>query len=115
MADPVMIDRMKSFDDNIEEALGTACVESDFPTESLTPVFDYYDDDDGGGLKPVDEDGLEGSADDIPAPEAGDHYVGAKVMLPHGGSLARGRVVRRKRDREGNPSGRASTNPMLDT
>ena len=36
-------------------------------------------------------------------------------MLPHGGTLARGRVVRRKRDREGNPIGRANANPILDT
>ena len=36
-------------------------------------------------------------------------------MLPHGGTLARGRVVRRKHDREGNPIGRANANPILDT
>jgi hypothetical protein len=67
-------------------------------------------------MGPADEDGLEGSPnDEIPTPEAGDNYVGTSVMLPHGGSLARGRVVRRKRDREGNPSGRANANPVLDT
>ena len=36
-------------------------------------------------------------------------------MLTRGGSLARGRVVKRKRDQEGNPTGRAHENPILDT
>jgi hypothetical protein len=113
-----MQEKMRSFTANIEEKLGNACTDEDFPADSLTPVFDYYydDDDDGGYMGPA-EDELEGSPDDeIPAPEAGDNHVGARVMLPHGGSLARGRgAVRRKRDREGNPSGRANANPVLDT
>ena len=36
-------------------------------------------------------------------------------MLPHGGTRARGRVVRRRRDHEGNPIGRANSNPILDS
>ena len=106
--DPVMQQKMKDFVANIDEQLGIACTESDFPPDALTPVFDYYEDDD---------DGLIGSADteETPTPEAGDYYLNASVMLPHGGTLARGRVVRRKRDREGNPIGRANANPILDT
>ncbi len=36
-------------------------------------------------------------------------------MLPKGGVLVKGRVTARKRDRDGNPNGRANDNPILDT
>ena len=36
-------------------------------------------------------------------------------MLPRGGTLRRGRVVRRKRDHEGKTKGRARVDPRLDT
>ena len=38
-----------------------------------------------------------------------------EFMLPHGGTLARGRVTERKRDHEGNVIGRSNANPILDT
>ena len=37
------------------------------------------------------------------------------MTLPHGGTLARGRVTERKRDHEGNVIGRSNSNPILDT
>ena len=36
-------------------------------------------------------------------------------MLPRGSTLARGRVIERKRDHEGNFIGRSNANPILDT
>ena len=36
-------------------------------------------------------------------------------MLPRGGTLARGRVTKRKRDHEGNVIERSNANPILDT
>ena len=48
-------------------------------------------------------------------PEVGDSYVNTEVMLSRGDRSARGKVVRWKRDAEGNPIGRANNNPILDT
>ena len=48
-------------------------------------------------------------------PEACDNMIGAEVMLPRGGTLTRGRVIRRKRDHEGKTKGRAHVDPRLDT
>ena len=48
-------------------------------------------------------------------PEAGDNYVSAYVMLPHGGTLSMGRVIERKRYADGKPVGRANNNSILDS
>jgi hypothetical protein len=48
-------------------------------------------------------------------PEYGDNYVGTELLLPRGGTLARGRVTGRKRDVDGKPTGTANANPILDT
>jgi hypothetical protein len=48
-------------------------------------------------------------------PKTGDNYSSAELMLPKGGVLVKGRVILRKRDRDGNPIGRANDNPILDT
>ncbi len=53
-------------------------------------------------------------ADDF-TPEAYDEYLRAQVILPVGGELKRGEVIRRKRDHEGCPLGVRNTNPLLDT
>ena len=37
------------------------------------------------------------------------------ISLPRGGTMAKGRVIGRKRDHLGNPIGRAADNPVLDT
>ena len=36
-------------------------------------------------------------------------------MLPRGGTMVKGRVAARKRDRDGNPVELANSNPILDT
>ncbi len=48
-------------------------------------------------------------------PETGDNYVNAKISFPKGGAMVWGCVISRKRDADGNPMGRAHTNPILDT
>jgi hypothetical protein len=53
-------------------------------------------------------------ADDIDV-DAYDQYVGADVNLPQGDSMANGRVVGWKRERDGSLKGRADSNPMKDT
>jgi hypothetical protein len=49
-------------------------------------------------------------------PEIGDNYLSAELMLPKGGVImVKSHVTVRKRDRDGNPVGRANDNPILDT
>ena len=50
-----------------------------------------------------------------PMPEVGDLYIGAEILLPRGDQMARGHVVARSRDANGNVMGRSHTNPILDT
>jgi hypothetical protein len=78
----------------------------DFPAENLTPHPDQYDDTD-----PIDPD----YGDAETTPEMGDNYLSAKIMLPRGGTMVKGRVAAQKRVRDGNPTGLAHSNPMLDT
>ena len=48
-------------------------------------------------------------------PEMSDNYLTAEIMLPRGGTMAKGRVSARKRNPDGNPVGLANSNPILDT
>ena len=45
----------------------------------------------------------------------GDYYIGAEIRLPRGDQIARGHVVVRSRDANGNVIGRSHSNPILDT
>ncbi len=72
-------------------------------------------------------DGLTGNVDDeiptpslgvhveLPMPEAGDNYINASLMLPCGNLLARGTVIGRKRNAQGDPIGNANANPIMDS
>jgi hypothetical protein len=103
---PVHIDMRRKFDESIELHLGPAASPQDFPAEDLTPDPTYYDDTDA-------TDPEYGDAE--VTPETGDNYLSAELMLPKGGVLVKGRVTACKRDRDGNPVGRANDNPILDT
>ena len=48
-------------------------------------------------------------------PKAGNNYIGVDLLFPKGGTMTRGRVTAQKRDADGNPKGRANSNPILDT
>jgi hypothetical protein len=80
-------------------------MEQDFLAEDLTPDYDFYDDD--HNLDP-DQGNLEVT------PEMGDNYLSAEISVPCGGTLAKGRVTSRKRDKDGNPVGLANANPIID-
>ncbi len=72
----------------------------------MTPDYDFYDDD-----HDLDPD----HADLEVTPEMGDNYLSAEISVPRGGTLAKGCVTSRKRDKDGNPIGLANANPILDT
>jgi hypothetical protein len=45
----------------------------------------------------------------------GDNYLNAEISVPQGGTLMKGRVTSRKRDKDSNPIRLANANPILDT
>ncbi len=94
------------FDESIENHLGLAALPQDFPAEDLTSDPTYYDD-----TNAMDPE----YGDAEVTPEIGDNYLFAELMLPKGGVMVKGRMTVRKRDRVGNPVGRANDNPILDT
>ena len=110
LEDDVVKDAMKAFDQSILNKLGPGSKVDDFSVmeDMDTPVHQYYEDDDEVALDPLPEE-LE------PTPEVGDNYLNAEIMLPRGGSMAKGKVVKRKRNVDGNLIGRAHPNPILDT
>ena len=88
-----------SFMKQLNICIGHAAKLSDFPLNYPTPEFEYYAD----GV----EDEFEGTPDDIkeaptPTTEASDNYVGLRLQLPRGQSLARGRVQKRACDNDDN-------------
>ena len=74
----------QDFDASITTHLGPAATAADFPAEDLTPDPCHYDDDDF----------LDPDIGDVEVtPEAGDNLVSAEIMLPRGGTMARGCVL----------------------
>ena len=87
--------------------------------ESLVDGFpqppDGLFDDDEAVAEPEEPELTAVEADEYTS-EAYDEYLTAEVMLPHGGEMARAKVISRKRDQNGLPVGRkAKNNPMLDS
>ena len=75
----------------------------------LTPTYEYYDDEHQDATPNAPPKQL------TPTPEIGDNNLNMELMLPRGGTLARGRVIELKRDHGGNVTGRSNANPILDT
>jgi hypothetical protein len=94
------------FNETITHHLGPNATEQDFLAEDLTPDYDFYDDD-----HDLDPD----HADLEVTPEMGDNYLNAEISVPQGGTLAKGHITSRERDKDGNPIGLANANPILDT
>ncbi len=80
-------------------------MKQDFLAEDLTPDYDFYDHD--HDLDP-DHGNLEVT------PEMGDNYLSAEISIPRGGTLVKGCVTSRERDKDSNPIGLANANPILD-
>ena len=97
----------RKFNESIDASLGPGSTDADFDAEDLTPELPHMED--------QETDNSDDETPDEVTPEAGDAYINAEISLPKGGSMARGRVIRRKRDVDGNPTGRESSNPILDT
>ena len=109
LTNPDRISMTKALDDNIRQKIGVPATEDDFDKDYLTPTYEYYDDDHQDAAEDAPPEHL------TPTPEIGDNYLNMELMLPRGGTLARGQVTERKRDHEGNVIGRSNANPILDT
>lgn len=104
-------ERRATIEKEILATIGPPISESDLKEASIdaeTPEYEPYDDD-VDGSSPLLSDSNDAT------PEDADNYVGASVNLPFGGTMLAGTVKRRTRDEEGNITGKAHQNPILDT
>ena len=75
----------------------------------MTPTYEYYDDDHQYTTPDTLPEQL------TPTPEIGDNYLNMELMLPCGGTLAKGRVTELKRYHEVNVIGISNVNLIVDT
>ena len=108
--------KRKEFTEKVNSALGDGFKYEDFMNnpelEDLgTPIYpNYTDDDDRESPQAIEaDDEHETDADTY------DQYVGACVVLPMGDKQMIAKVIGRKRMLDGSVSGKANTNPILDT
>ena len=118
------ISRRETFDKNISVKLGPDFSPDDFSEINLedTSLYDFYEDDhyDSKGqlVGPKDEEPPTqaiGIDTEVLTPEADNNYVDTSIMLLIGSNFAHVRLIGRKSDVDGNPTGRAKENPILDT
>ena len=138
----VHIAQRNEFDANIAEMWGADCMPEDFPNMALedTPHYNQFDavnidlrhqdkewlerwqkfpgptEGEGSPDGMVDKDPwvMAGNVDKIPTPEAGDNYLGASILLARVSKSAQGKVKARKRDSDGNVTGKSDPNPIKD-
>ena len=98
------------FDELISRTVGEPVSEGTIDEDAQTPEYELYEDD-------VEHPSHAPEADEDPSvtPEYADNYIGAEVLLPFQGTNMTGKVKRRARDQDGNLSGIANINPILDT
>ena len=84
LTNPDHIAMTKAFDDQIIQKIGVPATENDFDKDNLTPTFEYYDDDNQDIAPDAPPEQL------TPTPEIGDNYLNMGLMLPRGGTLAKG-------------------------
>ena len=87
LTNPDHIAMTKAFDDNIIQKIGVPATEDDFEKDYLTPPYEYYNDDHQDAAPDAPPEHF------TPTPEIGDNYLNMELMLPHDGTLARGRVT----------------------
>jgi hypothetical protein len=100
------IKQMSDFDASIIVKLGNTAIEAEFDKSVLTPVYKIYEPHtnvyDGEGTPDLNPDNQVPAVhpeEMTPTSEIGDTYLGSSILLPCGGTLTRGRVTQRKRDK----------------
>ncbi len=110
---------LKSFNASIDRKIGDHLLsEGDLSftidSEELQRALEDVADDDNGNYQPIEPEASRPEIDDYDE-ETIDKLLSAEVLLPKGDLQFVGKVINRKRDADGNPIGRASSNPILDT
>jgi Reverse transcriptase (RNA-dependent DNA polymerase) len=100
-------EQIETYDNDLKTALGDRMQGIEIPDNDGIPEYEPYED---TTTEPI----IIPEADDIDL-DATHKFLSARVMLPHGGQLSTGRVIRRKRDHDGVLIGRSDNNPILDT
>jgi hypothetical protein len=103
----VIKEKIEVYDKDLKDSLGKRIEGIAMIEDYGIPEFVPYEDED---TEPI----LIPEADDIDI-DATHKFIQARVMLPHGGQLATGKVIRGKRDHDGNLIGTGNTNPLLDS
>ena len=100
----------EEFDAEEKQKLGDSFAWEDFKDDNdiQTPVWECYEDEDEDKQPQVPD------IDDAD-PDTYDQYVGAEVLLQKGDQVQSGRVVGRKRNRDGSLFRTSNVNPILDT
>jgi hypothetical protein len=106
----------EEFDIAVEKKCGPTMNKDDFQDDPdnadfVTPTYDCYEDDEVSPSKMPEIDDIKEEHD----VDTYDQYVGAHVRVPIGDEIRSGKVVKRKRERDGTVRGRANANSMLDT
>ncbi len=78
--------------------------------DNLTPKYELF-----GDVRGADSDPDPDHADLEVTSEVGNNYIGVDLLFPKGGTMTKGPATARKRDADGNPKGRANSNPIIDT
>jgi hypothetical protein len=104
--DPKEKERRNTFDQRVGTVLGPGMTPDDIPEDS-TPEYDRYDDGENDQITLIDQDDVDQNAID--------QYLHAEVKLPIAGEMKNGRVIKRKRDVNGDLVGKSSSNPYMDT
>ena len=105
-------DAQKHFMARVYERLGSWVLPRELEDIVLenTPQYDPYEDESQNRQTvPQLAEELE------PMPEVCNQYIGAEIMLPRGGKMARGHVLAQSHDASGNIMDRAHANPIMDT
>jgi hypothetical protein len=107
---------LRSFDDAIQQKLGDDRLnEGDLSFEVGSDELDKaLEEADDGEYDPYEPEAERPELDDYDE-ETLDKLLAAEVILPKGDYQFVGKVIGRKRDANGNPVGRANSNPILDT
>ena len=109
--DNAEVQKQKLFDSLIKSKLGSPFCFHDLQDMDPNITFPHYE---------LYEDNFEThqnvpDIDNDVNPETGGTYIGAEVSLPHGDSQQTGKVIRWARDQDGELTGTAHSNPILDT
>jgi Reverse transcriptase (RNA-dependent DNA polymerase) len=110
LASPDVKAQLDDFDANVKRRLELGV--HDIAIQN--PVPERMIDVDEFEIEPFEAEAAQPEADDMDV-DAYDKFISAQVLMPIGDTLRTGKVLKRKFDGDGNPVGRASSNPLLDT